>query len=143
MKCVHQIGRLLVIATAAACQPQGGAAVCPWAFYSDAQPNPSIAPSSLCVFSICNNKAFGIVPLQVVFSYNPSPTNPPVLRGLSFHAPGGRSLAVVGSTGSGKSTLLRCGDGSFLFSLEALCAVCSQSWAAHNDGQLFLTEAFC
>lgn len=45
--------------------------------------------------------------VQVVFSYSPSPTVPPVLRGLSFLAPGGRSVAVVGSTGSGKSTLLR------------------------------------
>lgn len=45
--------------------------------------------------------------LQVVFSYTPSPTVQPVLRSLSFLAPGGRSLAVVGSTGSGKSTLLR------------------------------------
>jgi len=46
--------------------------------------------------------------VQVVFSYNPSPGVPPVLRGLSFLAAGGHSLAVVGSTGSGKSTLLRC-----------------------------------
>jgi hypothetical protein len=49
-------------------------------------------------------------PTQVVFSYNPA-SSPPVLRGLSFCAPGGRSLAVVGSTGSGKSTLLRWGAG--------------------------------
>eukprot|EP00879_Flechtneria_rotunda_P011494 GHRR01012007.1.p2 GENE.GHRR01012007.1~~GHRR01012007.1.p2 ORF type:complete len:207 (+),score=52.25 GHRR01012007.1:59-622(+) len=31
----------------------------------------------------------------------------PVLKGVSFTAPGGSTLAVVGSTGSGKSTLLR------------------------------------
>lgn len=41
---------------------------------------------------------------NVVFGY--SPTNP-VLKGVSFAAPGGKTLAIVGSTGSGKSTILR------------------------------------
>jgi hypothetical protein len=71
--------------------------------------NPRVQQCSLCstCLAVC---CF----VQVVFSYNPSPRVQPVLRGLSFLAPGGRSLAVVGSTGSGKSTLLRC----------AGCAVC-------------------
>jgi ABC-type multidrug transport system fused ATPase/permease subunit len=44
--------------------------------------------------------------LQVVFSYNPL-IGQPVLKGVSFTAPGGKTLAIVGSTGSGKSSLLR------------------------------------
>jgi hypothetical protein len=44
---------------------------------------------------------------QVVFSYNPL-IGQPVLKGVSFTAPGGKTLAIVGSTGSGKSSLLRC-----------------------------------
>jgi ATP-binding cassette subfamily B protein len=31
----------------------------------------------------------------------------PILRGVSFHVPAGRSLAIVGPTGSGKSTIAR------------------------------------
>lgn len=41
---------------------------------------------------------------RVVFGYSASH---PVLHGVSFVVPGGRTLAVVGSTGSGKSTILR------------------------------------
>lgn len=51
--------------------------------------------------------AVGVL-LQVVFSYNPS-IGQPVLKGVSFQAPGGKTLAIVGSTGSGKSSLLRWG----------------------------------
>lgn len=65
---------------------------------------------------------------QVVFSYNPSASVPPVLRGLSFLAPGGRSLAVVGSTGSGKSTLLRC---------------VRAAWTCGNHWSLWLRPALC
>uniref|UniRef100_A0A383VNR8 Uncharacterized protein n=1 Tax=Tetradesmus obliquus TaxID=3088 RepID=A0A383VNR8_TETOB len=43
---------------------------------------------------------------EVVFSYNPL-LGQPVLKGVSFTAPGGKTLAIVGSTGSGKSSLLR------------------------------------
>ncbi|KAF8055403.1 Abcb6 [Scenedesmus sp. PABB004] len=43
---------------------------------------------------------------EVVFSYTPG-LGAPVLKGVTFTAPGGKTLAVVGSTGSGKSTLLR------------------------------------
>ncbi|GFR40170.1 hypothetical protein Agub_g727 [Astrephomene gubernaculifera] len=42
---------------------------------------------------------------RVVFAY--SPASPPVLKGVSFTVPGGKTLAVVGATGSGKSTILR------------------------------------
>ncbi|KAG2448895.1 hypothetical protein HYH02_006243 [Chlamydomonas schloesseri] len=42
---------------------------------------------------------------QVVFGYNP--TSVPVLKGVTFAVPGGKTLAVVGATGSGKSTILR------------------------------------
>jgi ABC-type multidrug transport system fused ATPase/permease subunit len=66
--------------------------------------------------------------LQVVFSYNPSPTAQPVLRGLSFLAPGGRSLAVVGSTGSGKSTLLRCVADANTVRSECQCVNGLGSW---------------
>ena len=43
---------------------------------------------------------------NVVFGYTPAH---PVLHGVSFRVPGGKTLAVVGSTGSGKSTILRWG----------------------------------
>ncbi|KAF6265156.1 hypothetical protein COO60DRAFT_1697984 [Scenedesmus sp. NREL 46B-D3] len=43
---------------------------------------------------------------EVTFSYNPL-LGQPVLKGVSFTAPGGKTLAIVGSTGSGKSSLLR------------------------------------
>ena len=36
-----------------------------------------------------------------------APDLPPVLRGLSFRAPGGTCLALVGATGSGKSSAVR------------------------------------
>ncbi|GIL72034.1 hypothetical protein Vretimale_559 [Volvox reticuliferus] len=42
---------------------------------------------------------------NVVFGYNPS--SQPVLKGVTFAVPGGKTLAVVGATGSGKSTILR------------------------------------
>ncbi|GLI64082.1 hypothetical protein VaNZ11_007251, partial [Volvox africanus] len=42
---------------------------------------------------------------NVVFGYNPS--SQPVLKGVTFNVPGGKTLAVVGATGSGKSTILR------------------------------------
>ncbi|GAX77428.1 hypothetical protein CEUSTIGMA_g4873.t1 [Chlamydomonas eustigma] len=41
---------------------------------------------------------------EVHFSYTP---DHPVLKGVSFIVPGGKTLAVVGATGSGKSTILR------------------------------------
>jgi ABC-type transport system involved in Fe-S cluster assembly fused permease/ATPase subunit len=41
---------------------------------------------------------------QVCFSYHPGR---PVLVNVSFSAPGGGTLALVGATGSGKSTVLR------------------------------------
>ncbi|KXZ43254.1 hypothetical protein GPECTOR_96g720 [Gonium pectorale] len=42
---------------------------------------------------------------NVVFMYTPNA--PPVLKGVTFTVPGGKTLAVVGATGSGKSTILR------------------------------------
>ncbi|KAG1671983.1 hypothetical protein FOA52_013356 [Chlamydomonas sp. UWO 241] len=42
---------------------------------------------------------------NVVFRYKEKA--PAVLKGVSFHVPGGQTLAVVGATGSGKSTILR------------------------------------
>eukprot|EP00899_Mesostigma_viride_P009966 jgi/Mesvir1/18971/Mv18937-RA.2 len=44
---------------------------------------------------------------NVWFSYGEGASAMPVLRGLSFHVPGGGSLALVGRTGSGKSSVLR------------------------------------
>lgn len=41
---------------------------------------------------------------NVSFSYN---SDVPVLKDVSFHCPGGKTLALVGPTGSGKSTCLR------------------------------------
>jgi len=41
---------------------------------------------------------------DVRFGYDP---DRPILRGVTFTVPGGRSLAVVGATGAGKSTLSR------------------------------------
>lgn len=74
----------------------------------------------VCWRNSVRDLAAAVAVVQVVFSYNPSPTVQPVLRGLSFLAPGGRSLAVVGSTGSGKSTLLR----------YAGCA--AEGWRGHS-----------
>ncbi|GLC34551.1 hypothetical protein PLESTB_001249100 [Pleodorina starrii] len=42
---------------------------------------------------------------RVVFGYTASSL--PVLKGVTFAVPGGKTLAVVGATGSGKSTILR------------------------------------
>jgi ABC-type polar amino acid transport system ATPase subunit len=39
----------------------------------------------------------------------------PTLRGLSFHVPAGRLVAILGQSGAGKSTLLRCLVGLELF----------------------------
>lgn len=48
---------------------------------------------------------------HVSFSYT---HGAPVLRGVSFDVPGGKTVALVGATGSGKSTCLRllarCGE---------------------------------
>ncbi len=41
---------------------------------------------------------------EVRFGYQPERT---ILKGLSFHVPAGRSLAIVGPTGAGKSTINR------------------------------------
>ncbi|AWI30078.1 ATP-binding cassette domain-containing protein [Streptomyces tirandamycinicus] len=68
----------------------------------------------------------GAVPLVELagagFSY---PDGPPVLRGVDFAVPAGRSLALLGRNGSGKTTLmrllsggLRCGEGRLLLDGE-------------------------
>jgi ATP-binding cassette subfamily B protein len=41
---------------------------------------------------------------DVAFGYNP---NREILKGVSFHVPAGKSLAIVGPTGAGKSTISR------------------------------------
>lgn len=43
---------------------------------------------------------------QVWFSYSEDLENDPVLKGVSFDIPQGKTLAIVGSTGSGKTTII-------------------------------------
>ena len=43
---------------------------------------------------------------QVWFSYSEDLENDPVLKGVSFDIPPGKTLAIVGSTGSGKTTII-------------------------------------
>lgn len=43
---------------------------------------------------------------QVQFSYSGDMQNDPVLKGVSFEIPAGKTLAIVGSTGSGKTTII-------------------------------------
>ncbi len=43
---------------------------------------------------------------QVYFSYSGDMENDPVLKGVSFEIPPGKTLAIVGSTGSGKTTII-------------------------------------
>jgi ATP-binding cassette subfamily B protein len=44
---------------------------------------------------------------NVRFSYNPSPSNPPVIDNISFSLKKGETLGILGETGSGKSTILQ------------------------------------
>ncbi len=43
---------------------------------------------------------------QVKFSYSGDMENDPILKGVSFNIPPGKTLAIVGSTGSGKTTII-------------------------------------
>lgn len=53
---------------------------------------------------LSQGKPIDLVFEDVEFGYRP---DHPILKGLSFHVPAGKSLAIVGPTGAGKSTINR------------------------------------
>ena len=82
------------------------------------------------------------------FSYDPS--DPPVLKDISFQLEKGHCLAILGNNGAGKSTLLKCVNmihkarsGSILVDGKDLGSVCRKpyiQWDATNEDRLIVSN---